>query len=42
MIYMTKKEYYKKHKDYRSTIQGKPFLLTMIDGVTCLVQISFI
>ena len=42
MIYMTKKEYYKTHKDYRSTIQGKSFLLTLINGATCLVPISFI
>ena len=43
MLIMTKHEYYKKHVDYRSMINGKPYLLTMnkLTGKTILAPVLF-
>jgi hypothetical protein len=43
MLIMSKHEYYKKHADYRSMINGKPYLLTLnkLTGKTILAPVLF-
>lgn len=44
MLTMTKKEYYKKPKNYRSIINGKPHVLMLnpLTGGTILAPVIFI
>jgi hypothetical protein len=43
MLTMSKKDYYKKPADYRSIINGKPYILTIdkSTGATILAPVSF-
>jgi len=43
MLTMSKKEYYKNHVDFRTKINGKPYILTIdkSTGATILAPVSF-